>query len=392
MCSTWARGAASSRSRPPRSGHPASWGSTTIPRRWRWRARTSRPIPRRRERSPSSWAVRRVCAGRSPCSSPTSTRACSRRWRRLWRRCSPRGASRSCRGSPRRTRRAYRRRGALRGIARREGRRPVSGPRSPSSGRDASAVCGDTMRRLRFLVAPGTLSAGAGAVVALPGDEARHLARTLRAQPGLDVQLFDGEGEEWTGVVVEATRGATRVRLVAREAAIVESPLRITVFQALSLERVFEESLEPLTALGVSAIVPLLTERSRAGRQPDAKRLARWRRIAAEACKLSFRRVIPAIGEPVTVTDLAATSARDDVRLLLDPDAPAGSLRTLIATPAPPGVGLAVGPEGGFTTEETARLVQAGFAPVRLGPRVLRTQHAGAAAVAILLAAWSDVG
>ena len=119
------------------------------------------------------------------------------------------------------------------------------------------------MRKLRFLVPPVVLSAGAGAVVDLPEEEARHLAVTLRAQPGLGVQLFDGSGVEWSGEVVEAHRRGARVRLLEPETSRVESTLHVVVFQALSLDRVFEESIEPLTALGVAAIVPLLTERSR---------------------------------------------------------------------------------------------------------------------------------
>lgn len=249
------------------------------------------------------------------------------------------------------------------------------------------------MRRLRFLVSSGSLNAGAGSLVGLPDDEARHLAVTLRAQPGFAVQLFDGEGAEWSGEVVEASREGVRVRLLEPETAPVESPLRVTVYQSLSLDRVFEESIEPLTELGAAAIVPLLTERSRAGgRPPDAKRLARWRRIAAEACKLSFRRVIPVIGDPIAVSALGSDPSPAARSLQLDPEAAPGSLREALAGPPPGQVRLAIGPEGGFTPGEVAQLTGAGFAPVRLGPRVLRTQHAGAVALAIVLASWSDVG
>src|SRR5262249_19791520 len=248
-------------------------------------------------------------------------------------------------------------------------------------------------RKLRFLVPPRSLDAGAGAVVDLPEDEARHLAVTLRAQPGFQVQVFDGAGAEWSGEVVEAHRAEVRVRLVAPVSVPIESLLRAVVYQSLTVERVFEESIEPLTALGVAAIVPLMTERSRTGaRPPDAKRLGRWRRIAAEACKLSFRRTIPDIGRPVAVSALAALSAPGAVRLLLDPDSPPGSLRAGLAGPAPTEAWMAVGPEGGFTPGEIAELTGAGFAAVRLGPRILRTQHAGVAAVAILMNAWSDLG
>ena len=249
------------------------------------------------------------------------------------------------------------------------------------------------MRKLRFLVPPGSLAAGEGAIVALPEEEARHLAVTLRGEPGLGVSLFDGKGVEWNGEVVDAGRGRAHVRLLEAETSPVESPLRVTVYQSLSLDRVFEESIEPLTALGVAALVPLLAERSRgAGRAPDAKRLARWRRIACEACKLSFRRVVPEIGEPVAVDAVGTDASAGVLSVLLDPGAPPGALRALLAGPAPSSLRLAIGPEGGFTPGEVAALGRAGFLGVRLGPRVLRTQHAGSAAISVMLASWSDVG
>src|SRR5262249_34012530 len=144
-----------------------------------------------------------------------------------------------------------------------------------------------------------------------------------------------------------------RVRLLEPETTPVESPMKVVVYQSVSIDRVFEESIEPLTALGVAVIVPLLTERARAGgRAPDAKRLARRRPIAAEACKLSFRRMIPVVAEPVGVSALAAIPAPGVRRLLLDPDAPSGLLRARLAEPPPAEAWLVVGPEGGFTPEE----------------------------------------
>jgi len=245
------------------------------------------------------------------------------------------------------------------------------------------------MRKLRFLVPPGALSRGAGAEVDLPEEEARHLAVTLRAQPGLQVFLFDGAGEEWKGEVVEATRKRASVRLREPETASVESPLRVVVFQAVSVARVFEESIEPLTALGVAAIVPLLTERSRT-RSPDAKRIGRWRRIAGEASKLSFRRIVPRIDEPIELSAIAPADP-ETRRLLLDPDATAGSFRAALTAPAPRSVELAAGPEGGFAPQEIEHLFSRDFVPVCLGPRILRTQLAAPAALSILMAAWSDM-
>ena len=125
---------------------------------------------------------------------------------------------------------------------------------------------------------------------------------TLRCGPGTTVYAFDGEGREWSAEVERVER--SRVELVLREDQTfpVEPPLRSLVLQAVSLDSIFEESVDQMTALGVSVIVPLLVERSKTPRRPpDEKRLERWRRIAREASKLSWRRVVPVIERPVTL-------------------------------------------------------------------------------------------
>jgi 16S rRNA (uracil1498-N3)-methyltransferase len=249
------------------------------------------------------------------------------------------------------------------------------------------------MRRLRFLVAPGALDAGRGARVPLPSEEAHHLRASLRASAGTPIHLFDGAGTEYRAEVREVTAGLVEAVLLEQEVGRVESPLRIVLYQALTREESFERALGQATELGVAAIVPLLAERSlHAGRDAGARRSARWARIAGEAAKLSWRRVVPSIGRPVEISAIPPASEPGVVGIALYPEAPAGSFRKALEAPPPREVGLAVGPEGGFSPGEIEQLTAGGYAVASLGPRVLRTEHAGPAAIAAILARWGDLG
>jgi len=248
------------------------------------------------------------------------------------------------------------------------------------------------MRRLRFLVAPGALAEGRGSIVRLPEDEARHLRVTLRGRQGMEIYLFDGEGAEWRAEVEAVSAAEIRAVLLEAGTAAVDPPLEIVVLQAVSRDEAFESALEQMTCLGAASIVPLLVDRSASARPPNARRLARWRRIVREASKLSWRRTLPQVHDPAPVSELAVPGRPGSIDLLLDVGAPPGSLKAALAGPAPPSVRLAVGPEGGFTPAERCALLGAGFAAVSIGPRVLRTEHAGPAALALILAAWGDVG
>lgn len=247
------------------------------------------------------------------------------------------------------------------------------------------------MRRLRFLTSPGSLSDGEGARIALDEDEGHHLHAALRGREGDEIHLFDGSGVEWRARIVAGGPRETVAVLVAPVLDPVEPLVRIVVLQAVSRDEPFEAAVDQLTALGVAAIVPLQVARGKSPRGPDAKRLARWRRIAREAAKLSWRRVVPAILDPAGIEDLSRVSSEGAARWLLDPDARDGSLVAALAGPPRQEVVIAAGPEGGFSESEIARFVDHRFLSVGLGPRVLRTEHAAASAVTLVLAAWADL-
>ncbi|MFC4729608.1 16S rRNA (uracil(1498)-N(3))-methyltransferase [Coralloluteibacterium thermophilus] len=229
-----------------------------------------------------------------------------------------------------------------------------------------------------------------GAQVRLDADTSAHLLRVLRLQPGQPCVLFNGDGQDYTARLVDAERRGAGVEVIAVAPAAPESPLRIVLAQALARGEKMDLILQKATELGVAAVVPVVSERTevKLGAERLDKRMAHWRGVIASACEQSGRARLPHLAEPRPLAAFAA-DAPAGLRLALDPDG-ATSLAALDATPTD--VVLAIGPEGGFSERDLATLGAAGFAGLRMGPRILRTETAGLAAIAALQALRGDLG
>jgi 16S rRNA (uracil1498-N3)-methyltransferase len=221
------------------------------------------------------------------------------------------------------------------------------------------------------------------------GEDARHLTRVLRAEPGQQYEISDGGG-----VYLAEIAAVERERVIFRIIEALEAPpppVQLTIFAALIKFDRFEWLVEKATELGVTAIVPVNAARSEKGLMEAArKRAERWRRIAHESSQQARRLGPPEIGEPQTLA--AAIGPPAGLRYFLDekPGAP-----PLLAAVPPPAhrrgsdrVLLLTGPEGGWTDAERAAATAAGWAPVSLGPLVLRAETAAIAAAAILTHGW----
>ena len=149
-------------------------------------------------------------------------------------------------------------------------------------------------------------------------------------------------------------------------------------------------TLQKATELGVIGVAPVLTSRSvvRLDEKQAAKKHAHWRAIVIGACEQCGRSRIPTVGMPVQLRDHFANVRKDGMRLVLSPSAPA-SLAGIASLPSK--VDLLIGPEGGLDDDEISAAQKAGFMPVRLGPRVLRTETAGVVALTVLQALWGDL-
>ncbi|MET0936434.1 MAG: 16S rRNA (uracil(1498)-N(3))-methyltransferase [Luteibacter sp.] len=230
-----------------------------------------------------------------------------------------------------------------------------------------------------------------GREVTLPAQAGEHVARVLRMEVGAPVVLFAGDdGMEYDAVLstvgkreVVATIGTGR--LLANE-----SPLSLTLAQGVARGEKMDLIIQKATELGIARIVPLLTERSevKLDAARAAKRLAHWRAVAASACEQSGRARVPAIdaAQPLPAW-LASLADGGPMRLALLPE---GSKRPNELQLNDAAI-LAIGPEGGFGERDRTALAATGFTGLKLGPRILRTETAGLAAIAALQALYGDV-
>lgn len=244
------------------------------------------------------------------------------------------------------------------------------------------------MRTIRIHV---DLPLSLDAEVALPTQAAEHVARVLRLPSGAPLTLFNGDGQDYQARILAVGRRDVSVRIESRDTLQNESPLRLTLAQAVVRADKMDLIVQKATELGAIRIAPLLTERSevKLAAERAEKRLAHWRAIAASACEQSGRACVPEILPPLPLpTWLAGLADEQTLRLALLPHATqsARDLRFVHGS----GV-LVVGPEGGLGERDIAALIAASFSGLRLGPRVLRTETAGMAALAALQALHGDV-
>ncbi len=253
------------------------------------------------------------------------------------------------------------------------------------------------MLNLRLCV-PGPLQAGA--TLALPPGAARH-AQVRRVQPGDVLWLFDGSGSDWPARVLAVGRHSVDVALGDPVPGMDELPVAVTLALGMPANERMDTLVEKAVELGVAAVQPLLCERSvlrLAGERAERKR-EHWQAIAEAACEQSGRSQVPVVHPVValptwlrTLQPAGAAAAAGTLRLVLSLQPQAGTLPALaasavLAAPAPDSrpqraVLALSGPEGGLTPAEEAAAVAAGFAPVGLGPRVLRADTAPLAVLA----------
>ncbi len=230
-----------------------------------------------------------------------------------------------------------------------------------------------------------------GEEVCIGEDDARYLTRVLRLPVGTPVVLFDGRGGEYEATIASAGRREVVLAVGAHRPVERESALAITVAQGISRGERMDHVVQKTTELGAAAIVPLICERGvvRLDEKRAAARLEHWQRVAAGACRQCGRNRLPRIA-PITAVEDWLAAPPDGLRLVLTPDAGRRMKDVEPAGVAGPVI-LLVGPEGGLTEQEEEAASAAGFLPVRLGPRVLRTETAAVAGVTALQTLWGDL-
>jgi 16S rRNA (uracil1498-N3)-methyltransferase len=242
----------------------------------------------------------------------------------------------------------------------------------------------------RFAIAPERVVDGRVTFDAL---ETRHLARVLRLGPGDTVVATDGAGHDYT-VRLDVVRPRAAGIVVGVADAAAESPLAITLVQGLPKGDKLEAIVRAATELGVTRVVPALAARTvvRLAERQTAARVSRWQRVAREAAKQSRRRVVPEVAPPRPL-DACLDLARDvDVALCLW-EGETSALGTALAEMAPARrVAVLIGPEGGLERREVDAARARGWRVVGVGARIMRTETAGPAIIAILQSRWGDLG
>ncbi len=218
---------------------------------------------------------------------------------------------------------------------------------------------------------------------------ANHVA-VRRLVPGDEIVLFDGRGGEYRAELTAVARRDVRAHILEHRDTERESPLDVTLLQAVSKGDRMDYAIQKAVELGARRIVPVLTERTVVRLSPErgAKRVEHWRGVVISACEQCGRNLLPEITAPLPLSS-AVAEIQAGLKLALDPTSD-NTLRTL--APSDQGIALLIGPEGGFSDFEMEQAAAAGYRPLRFGPRVLRTETAGPAALAAIQALWGDLG
>lgn len=225
-------------------------------------------------------------------------------------------------------------------------------------------------------------------VVELPDNVVRHL-NVLRVKNTEEIVLFNGNGKAYPALPEVLEKRRASVRIVREEATDNESPLNITLGQAVSAAERMDFTLQKSVELGVAEIRPVISERCvvRLSGERAEKRVARWQEIVVSACEQSGRNIVPKVLPLTTYAQSLQQLPQETTKLLMSLNR---AQKLSDVQPQSGKVVFMVGPEGGWTEKEEQQAFDAGFQSVTLGKRVLRTETASLAAIAAMQTLWGD--
>lgn len=227
---------------------------------------------------------------------------------------------------------------------------------------------------------------------ALTDEDTIHALRVLRLKTGDAVELMCG-GVRYAGEIAETEGSSAKVRIIS-EIASAEPTLRITLYQGLPKSDKMDLIVQKATEIGVHAIVPVLMERCVSRPDPSdlARKCDRWQKIAREAGKQSGREQIPEIQTPARLSALSVPFSSHDAVIVPWEDQEGYGPKAFVSEhPNLRSLGIVIGPEGGISAEEIDRLKQDGCRPITLGPRILRTETAGLAALCAIMCLYGEM-
>lgn len=225
-------------------------------------------------------------------------------------------------------------------------------------------------------------------VVELPDNVVRHL-NVLRVKNTEEIVLFNGNGKAYPALPEVLEKRRASVRILREEATDNESPLNITLVQAVSAAERMDFTLQKSVELGVAEIRPVISERCvvRLSGERAEKRVVRWQEIVVSACEQSGRNIVPKVLPLTTYAQALQQLPQETTKLLMSLNR---AQKLSDVRPQSGKVVFMVGPEGGWTEKEEQQAFDAGFQSVTLGKRVLRTETASLAAIAAMQTLWGD--
>jgi 16S rRNA (uracil1498-N3)-methyltransferase len=225
-------------------------------------------------------------------------------------------------------------------------------------------------------------------ILNLSREAAGHLIRVLRLQVGDECIVFNGKAGEFRAMITEVNKSTVTVKLGEFDAVSRESPLQIMLAQAVLRSDKMDYVLQKAVELGVTRFIPLITAHSTLKLAPERwqKRSLHWQGVMLAACEQSGRTRLPKLENPMTF-DVATTAIKADQRIILQ----LGTKQNINSLSSCQSVALLVGPEGGWSENELKCARVADYCPMHIGPRVLRAETAGLAAMSILQAQYGDL-
>lgn len=222
---------------------------------------------------------------------------------------------------------------------------------------------------------------------------ARHALKVMRVKLNDSLILFNGDGSDYLGKITQIKKHELKITIQTNEKISHESPVQITLIQSLSSNEKMDWIIQKTTELGIFSIQPILSERSiiKLNQNRIEKKLSHWQQVAISSCEQCYRAKIPIIHKPQTFMHFLNQEnkfSKNTLKLILSPNANKGTIE--LPSNPPEEILILVGPEGGFSDKEIQKASDVGFYPIKLGPRILRTETAPVSILSILQYKYGD--
>jgi len=243
----------------------------------------------------------------------------------------------------------------------------------------------------RFFIDNNNIS---GQHIYIGGDDARHIKNVLRMKPGDSIVLCDGKGTDYNCVIEGFREGTVAALIEETKSSCTEPSTKVTLYQGVPKSDKMDFIVQKSVELGVSRIVPVITERTVVrfkDKKDMEKKKERWQRISHEAAKQCGRGIIPEVALPVSFDDAVELSMDAGLALIPYEKCLDTKLKETLRGDGEKNIAVFIGPEGGFSDDEIKKAVSSGIKPVTLGNRILRTETAVLAVLVILMYEKGDI-